>query len=113
MGGKDAKTMYGTLFNMRAKPGREPQLIDIFNHWDRKLKHNMKGAVGGLLFKPDGKPEEFVGIVVFRDKKTYLANADNPEHVSFLDRWGVRGRDDCLTFFSVSVFVSLPRSSHL
>ncbi len=75
--------MYGTLFNMRAKPGREPELIDIFNHWDRELKHNMKGAVGGLLFKPDGKPEEFVGLVVFRDKKTYLANADNPEQ----DRW--------------------------
>ncbi len=70
--------MYGTMFRMKAKLGREQKLIAVFHDWERERRPQTPGAIGGFLFKPDGKPEEFIGVAVFQDKESYAANADNP-----------------------------------
>ena len=70
--------MYGTIFRMKAKLGREQKLIAVFHDWEKERKPQTPGAIGGLLFKPDGKSDEFIGVAVFQDKESYAANADNP-----------------------------------
>ncbi len=71
--------MYGTVFRLKVKPGQEQKVAEIFQKWEREHKPNVKGAIGGLLMKPDKKSGELVGVAVFEDKASYEANADNPE----------------------------------
>ncbi len=70
--------MYGTISRMKAKLGREQKLIAVFHDWERERKPQTPGAIGGLLIKPDGKSDEFIGVAVFQDKESYRANADDP-----------------------------------
>ena len=57
--------------------------MDLFKEWERERQPNAKGAIGGFLFKPDAKAGELVGIAVFDDKASYLANGNDPAQ----DRW--------------------------
>ena len=75
--------MYGTIFRMRVKPGREAGVAKVFADWDREVKPKVEGAIETLLMRPDGKPGELIGVAVFRDVASYRANADSPDQ----DRW--------------------------
>lgn len=75
--------MYGTIFRMKIKAGQEQKVVDLFQEWERDRKPNTKGAIGGLVMKPDNSSGELIGVAVFSDKASYIANADNPEQ----DRW--------------------------
>lgn len=81
--------MYGTLFHMQVKAGQESKVLDLFKEWERDRRPKAKGAVSGLLMRPDGKPWQLVGVAVFSSKETYRANADAPEQ----DRWFRRLRE--------------------
>ncbi len=71
--------MYGTIFRMKVKPGQQQALIDGFDEWDRERKPHVKGALGGFLFRPDAGSDEMIGIAMFEDKASYVANGDDPE----------------------------------
>ena len=45
--------MYGSIFRMQVKPGQEQSVIDAFDQWDKERQPHVKGAIGGLLMKPD------------------------------------------------------------
>lgn len=75
--------MYGSIFRMRVKSGQEQSVIDAFAQWEEERKPKVKGALAGLVMKPDGKPGDLIGVAVFEDKAAYRANADDPEQ----DRW--------------------------
>ena len=75
--------MYGSIFRIKVKPGQEQKLIDVFKEWDRDRKPKVSGVVHSLLLKPDKKPNELIGVAIFKDKATYSANADDPEQ----DKW--------------------------
>ena len=75
--------MYGTIFRMKVKPGQEQRLVEVFEEWDRERKPNIQGAVASLLLRTDKQPGEFIGVAVFKDKATYVANANDPEQ----DKW--------------------------
>ena len=81
--------MYGTIFRMKVKPGQQQRVAEVFEEWDRDRKPNVKGAVGGLLLRPDGRSDELVGVAVFQDKASYIANADDPEQ----QRWYTKLRE--------------------
>jgi len=81
--------MYGTIFHMKVKRGQEQRVAEIFREWERERKSNVRGAITGLLLKPDNKPGELIGVAVFQDKASYLANADDPEQ----HRWYTRLRE--------------------
>ena len=81
--------MYGTIFRMKVKPGQEQSLVNIFNEWERERKPKVKGAIAEFLMKPDNKPGEMIGVAVFQDKASYMANGDDPEQ----DRWYRRLRE--------------------
>ena len=69
---------YGTIFRMRPKPGAEPQIVALMDEWERDRKPNVKGAIGGYLFRPDNRPGELIGVAVFQDRESYAANARDP-----------------------------------
>ena len=75
--------MYGSIFRMKVKAGRESELIEQWNDWDTNRRPVVDGAVASLLLKPDETSAEMIGIAVFRDRAAYRANAEAPEQ----DRW--------------------------
>ena len=64
---------------MKVKPGQEQRLVELFKDWERERQPKVKGAIGGLIMKPDNKAGELVGVAVFEDKASYMANAGDPE----------------------------------
>ena len=60
--------MYGSIFRMRPMAGREQDVIEVFNEWDRERRPNVKGVVGGYLMKPDSNNGELIGVAVFESK---------------------------------------------
>ncbi len=81
--------MYGTIGRFRPKPGKEQDVFAYLEDWKRTRGPNVKGHVGGYLYKPEQHPEELILAVVFQDKESYFANASDPEQ----DRWYRRLRD--------------------
>jgi quinol monooxygenase YgiN len=75
--------MYGTIFRMKIKPGKEQELIAAFDKWESERKPKIAGAIASLVLKSDKVPGEFFGIAVFKDKESYGANARDPEQ----DKW--------------------------
>lgn len=75
--------MYGTIFRMKVKTGKDQELRDVFNEWERERRPRIQGNVHSLLLKPDNKPGEVIGIAIFSDKPSYEANAEDPEQ----DKW--------------------------
>ena len=70
--------MYGSIFRMKVKAGQEDKVIELFDTWEKTRKPMLKGAIGGLLLKPDEGSGELVAAAIFSDKDSYRANADDP-----------------------------------
>ena len=81
--------MYGTIFRMKVKTGREDDLVRVFKDWESERKGKIKGAIGGLLMKPDNRSGEMIGVAIFEDRESYAANADDPEQHA----WFMKMRD--------------------
>ena len=81
--------MYGTIFRMKVKSGQSQRVTQIFEEWETQQKPVVKGAIGGLLMKPDGSSNELIGVAIFEDKQSYMANADNPGQ----QQWYAKLRD--------------------
>lgn len=79
--------MYGTVARVKVTEGRLEQLVALMDEWNRD--HKPDGAEAGYLYSLDKDPNEVIMVVVFRDKATYLANADAPE----TDTWYRRFRE--------------------
>ena len=75
--------MYGTIFNLNIKSGHHEALIKIFTEQDPPA-----GMVAWFVMNPDAQ-ESWIGVAVFEDKETYVANAESPQqHESFLKIMG-------------------------
>ena len=81
--------MYGTIFRMKVKPGQEEAVVSLMQEWEKERKPKVGGAVGGYVMKPDNKQGLLIGVAVFKDKASYMANADDPDQ----DRWFRKIRD--------------------
>ena len=66
--------MYGTVGRMKVKPGKFDELVALMKEDTREID----GAINYYLYKLDGNPDEAILAVVFRDKQSYMANADDP-----------------------------------
>lgn len=71
--------MYGTIMKMKVKPGEEANLFNLLKQWESEEKNTVDGVVATYFMTPDERPGEMIGVAVFRDKATYMANADKPE----------------------------------
>ena len=79
--------MYGTIYQLRPKPGKEADVVALMNEWDRDRRPKVKGSLAGYLYKLD--KGGLMGAVVFESKEAYVANANDPEQ----DAWYRRLRD--------------------
>jgi hypothetical protein len=75
--------MYGTIFRMKVITGKEGELLSTFEKWEQERKPKVAGAIASFVLKSDSVPGEFWGVAVFKDKKSYTANAKDPEQ----DKW--------------------------
>ena len=79
--------MYGTVARMKVKPGELEQLQKTMQDWDERAG-KVEGAIATYVYKLDTDPNEVIMAVLFQDKKTYMANADDPQ----TDEWVQRVR---------------------
>jgi len=66
--------MFGTVGRLKVKPGKLDELVALMNEDQRDID----GAIGYFLYKVEGKENELIMSVVFRDKESYFKNADDP-----------------------------------
>jgi hypothetical protein len=72
--------MYGTIFNLKIKPGHNVELLKVL----KEEQDNPEGMVAWFVMDPDQK-DEWIGVAVFESKETHIANAQRPEqHELFL-----------------------------
>ncbi len=68
--------MYGTIAKMRLKPGMEAQMQELMKEYDGV---NIPGHVSFNVYRMDADANEYYLAVVFEDRESYHANAQNPE----------------------------------
>ncbi len=68
--------MYGTVARMRLKPGMEAKLKEEMAQYER-LK--IPGFISTMVYRMDRDPNELYMAVAFKDKATYVANAQDPK----------------------------------
>lgn len=81
--------MYGSIFRMKVKEGAENRIAELMEEWERDVRPDVPGALGGYLMKPDNANGELVGVAVFEDRESYRANAESPKQ----DEWYRKMRD--------------------
>ena len=67
--------MYGTIFNLNVKEGHKDGLIKMMKENDR----TPDGMVAWFLMNPDEDNKDMVGVAIFKDKESHLANSNNPD----------------------------------
>jgi len=65
--------MYGTIAKMNAKPGAVEELSKFGNN------RKPAGYVASYVFRSDNDPNEVWLVAIFKDRATYVANANSPE----------------------------------
>jgi quinol monooxygenase YgiN len=68
--------MYGTVARLRAKPGAEKKLLEMTKS---ESGLQIPGFISQYVYRMNADPNEFYLVVIFKDKQTYVANADSPE----------------------------------
>ena len=77
--------MYGTVYRMQPKPGKEQEVIQMMQEWERDRAPKIKGAKAGYLYKLDNGG--YMGVALFDSKEAYQANAADPEQDKFYRKW--------------------------
>lgn len=71
--------MYGTVARMRVKPGQAQALMALAQKQNQEVEESIKGYGGEFVYRLDKNPNEYILVVVFKDKQSYQANANDPE----------------------------------
>lgn len=79
--------MYGSVFRLQPKPGKEQDIIRNVEEWGRERRPKVKGFVANYVYKLD--KGGMMGVAVFQSKDDYVANAQDPEQ----DAWFRKLRD--------------------
>jgi len=71
--------LYGSIFHMKVKPGKEADVITCFQDWEKYRQPNADGAIGGFVKRPGKAPNTLIGVAMFRDKASFEANDKTPK----------------------------------
>jgi hypothetical protein len=80
--------MYGTIFRLQPRVGREADVVSLMEEWNRQRGATVPGVQATYLLRSERRPGELIGAAVFDDEQTYRANAAAPEQ----DAWHRRLR---------------------
>ena len=70
--------MYGSIMRARLKPGRRAEYERLFHEIVPVHADESRGLHSAELAFEAGDPDRVVVIIHFRDKESYLRNADDP-----------------------------------
>jgi len=65
--------MYGTIAKLKAKKGASEQVRRI------RMTHRPAGYITSYVFQSEASQDELWLVAIFKDKATYIANAESPE----------------------------------
>ena len=68
--------MYGTIAHFRVRPGVREEFIQMMDSFDSDV---IPGWKADYYFQMDRDSDEFFLVAIFRDKETYITNADSPD----------------------------------
>jgi len=68
--------MYGTIARFRIKPGVKDEFVKTLDGFGNDI---ISGWVADYYFQTENDPDEFYLVAIFKDKETYVANADSTE----------------------------------
>ena len=68
--------MYGTVAQMRTRPGMEEQLLEHFRAFESA---RVSGTIAVYCYRMDTEANEYYVAVIFANKDAYRANAESPE----------------------------------
>ncbi|NPV74974.1 MAG: hypothetical protein HPY59_01235 [Anaerolineae bacterium] len=70
--------MYGTIARLRAKPGA----LELLSKFEQR---HPQGFVASYVYRMDSDPNELWLVVLFKDRESYLANAESEtQHQEYL-----------------------------
>ena len=67
--------MYGTIARLQVKPGS----MEALQQWGSSRSDMIPGYVSQYVFQMDANPNELYLAVIFTDKESYWANAQDPK----------------------------------
>lgn len=74
--------MYGTIARFRIKPGVKEEFVKTMDSFGANV---IPGWIADYYFQMDKDPDEFYLVAIFKDKETYMANADSTQqHEQYL-----------------------------
>jgi hypothetical protein len=68
--------MYGTIARFRIKPGVKEEFVKAMDSFGGAF---IPGWVADYYFQMDSDSDEFYLVAIFKDRETYMANADSAE----------------------------------
>jgi len=77
--------MYGTVAYLKVKPGKEDELFRISQEDENQLR--AAGFVSQVVYRLDNEQNMYIMAVVFKDKDSYVANANSPEQNARYERF--------------------------
>lgn len=69
--------MYGSIMRARVKPGRRAELERLFK--EIGPHHQEHGLISAELAWEERNPDRVLVLIHFRDRESYLCNADRPQ----------------------------------
>jgi quinol monooxygenase YgiN len=79
--------MFGTVFTFQPNPGREQDVLDAMDKWQRERSPIVAGFVSYLVLRPKDATKPWVGVAIFDSEEHFYANADDPEQDSWYQEW--------------------------
>ncbi len=79
--------MYGTIFRIRPRTGREQAVRELNERWPHERAPRVDGFVAEYLLESETHPGEWLGLVIFESKESYLANAEDPAQHRWYERF--------------------------
>lgn len=70
--------MYGTVARLSIKSGMEAEIATFAESWKTTRRPHVEGVVGGYIYRLDAKPGTMIMAMVFKDRASYHANAQDP-----------------------------------
>ena len=83
--------MYGTIARFRVLPGKGKEMLKLMSSDDALA---IDGWVADYIYQTDNDPDEFFLVAFFRNKSTYLANANSAGQHNRYMKWRALLTDD-------------------
>ena len=68
--------MFGTIARLHLKPGMEGKMLELSRDFESA---EVDGYVGQYIYRSEGNSNEYYLVALFRDRESYMANAESPE----------------------------------